>query len=138
MRFIVFSVKGIVQMGSKILLLKRSSDHKYCPRCWELPGGKIESLNFKKEFVREAKEEGGLRVSNVTYKGMLWKKSARYKTIFGWSAWHCTFFVGAVYSSQAVKLSREHSESAWFSRWHFKSLTVTPETEYALAKYIKK
>jgi|GEM_PF-2166813 len=137
MRFIVFSVKGMVSMGNKILLLKRSLDRKYCRRCWEFVGGKVETFNIKKDFIREAKEETGLKVEKVRYRGILFKRSVLYKTIFGWPAWHCIIFVAASCTSQNVKISREHMDFKWFSLWQTKTLILTPETKYALKKYVK-
>jgi 8-oxo-dGTP pyrophosphatase MutT (NUDIX family) len=138
MKLITFSVKGIVSMGNKVLLIKRSLNHKYCPGCWELPGGKIETLNFKKDFIRELKEEAGLKATRVVYRGILIRRTALYRTILGWRAWHCSFFVAAPGASQAAKLSQEHTDFGWFTPGQVKKMVITPETKYALGKYNSK
>jgi 8-oxo-dGTP pyrophosphatase MutT (NUDIX family) len=132
---IVFSVKGLVLVKNKILLLRRAPFDRYCPNYWELPGGKVKTLNFKNDFIREAEEESGLKVVKVNYRGVLFKKSALYKDIFSWPNLHCTFFVSASCIEQTIILSGEHSGFIWLKPENSKYLVLTAETKYALGKY---
>lgn len=137
MRWIVFSVKGLIlSLDRKVLLLKRSPRDRYCPAHWELPGGKMETPNFKKDFMRELREEAGLSVTaKIVFQGMLLKQSAIHKTIFGWPVWHVTFFISVDSGAKKVTLSDEHTHFGWFEAENARRLLLTPESRYALQKH---
>ncbi|MEK7160929.1 MAG: NUDIX domain-containing protein [Patescibacteria group bacterium] len=139
MRWIVFSVKGmILSKDGKILLLKRAPQDRYYSEHWEMPGGKVETWNFKNDFIREIKEEAVFLTAWIIWQGSFLRRSPIYKTFFSWPAWHCTFFVVVTCAQQAIRLSDEHTEFGWFELERVSSLVLTPETRYALERYIFK
>lgn len=51
----------------EILLLRRAITDDFCPDCWTLPGGKVESNETPEQaVVRETKEETNLNVTSTT------------------------------------------------------------------------
>ncbi len=138
MSWLVFSVKGLVwSLGGEVLMLERSLTDRYCPGHWELPGGKLESWKFKKNFRREVWEEAGLRLaSKIIFRGVLLKTSAHHRTIFGWPTWYCTIFVSAACETKEIALSYEHRTAAWLNPKRTLALgRLTPESQEALVRY---
>ena len=140
MGLIIFSAKGIILSPDKkkVLLLKRAVQDRYRPEHWELPGGKVETWNFKKEFARETWEEAGISVGNIVWLGGWLKKSVFCSGPFGWPTLHLSLFLQAKSLWSKVVLSVEHTESRWFELEGARPSPLTPETEYALKKYLRR
>jgi len=107
---IVVAVKGIIEKGNKILLLKRSDDDPIGPNTWEFPGGKIEFHETMEEALkREVFEEAGIDIAIV---------KLLYVTTFLTN--EDRKIVLAAYLCRAendgVTLSSEHKDYGWFSR----------------------
>ncbi|MDR0911175.1 MAG: NUDIX domain-containing protein [Methanobrevibacter sp.] len=57
------TVRGILKKENKILLLKRVENSKTNPKCWELPGGKVDPGEFFDDaLIREFMEETNLKI----------------------------------------------------------------------------
>jgi 8-oxo-dGTP pyrophosphatase MutT (NUDIX family) len=91
----------IVDNKNRVLLLKRSNYHKKFAGELDLPGGHLKMNEpLLKGLQREVQEETGLEINNATlYKQ---KKNKSY------------FY--ANYDSQPIKLSREHTDYAFYSK----------------------
>ena len=103
------AAKGVVRRDDgAILLIRRSPGSKVDPRCWELPGGKMDFRErLADALVREIREETGLTVSGPRP----FHVSHFVKEPF----WVTTVtFVCASFEGQ-VHLSREHDAHAWVS-----------------------
>lgn len=139
MRWIVFSVRGLVcSADGKIMLVRRSPKNRYCPGCWEVAGGKLETIDFKKNFRREIREEAGLLLNKIAFLGIWLKRSALNRIVFGWRGWQWIFFVEAVCPAQELRLSNEHTKGGWFALAQAEALDLTPETRYLLKKYARR
>jgi len=136
MSWLVLSARGLVRSpDGRVLLLKRSKKCRYCPDCWELGGGKLETFNLKNDFRREIKEEAGLSLVKVTFLGLWLKRSALVKI---WPGWILVFFVSAVCPKREIRLSNEHVAGGWFTPAEAESLLLTPESRRALEKYARR
>lgn len=139
MRWIVFSVRGLVRSADgEIMLVKRSQKSRYCPGLWEVAGGKLETFNFKNNFRREIEEEAGLLLAKIAFLGIWLKRPAFNKIVFGWRGWQLILFVEAFCPAQKIKLSDEHTEGGWFTLAQAEALDLTPETRRVLRKYARR
>ena len=90
----------LVDNKNRVLMLKRGRTAKH-PREWDLPGGHIrENESINAGLTREIKEETGLLV----------KKHLFFKKIENIS------FFFAMYDSQPIKLSYEHTNYDFFDK----------------------
>jgi 8-oxo-dGTP pyrophosphatase MutT (NUDIX family) len=90
----------LVDNKNRVLMLKRGRAAKH-PEEWDLPGGYIrENESINAGLLREIKEETGLSV----------KKYLFFKKIENIS------FFFAMYDSQPIKLSHEHTDYAFFDK----------------------
>lgn len=111
-----------VERGGRFLLLKRAR-HDTFPGLWEFPSGKIEGKESLEECARrELLEEAGLRARKLEYRGQRKRKLGETVTIVKY--FYTNSFTGK------VKISREHSDSGWFSRKEIMSMERL--SDYAL------
>lgn len=118
---------AIIDANKQVLLLKRSSQAKSRPSCWDLPGGNSEwPVNIghpsrdlhKLDIAREVWEEIGLRVSPedfsldklVYFSTYFDPKKQIYTVICGWAL---TSFIDSL---QHVSISDEHSAYQWIKQ----------------------
>ncbi len=59
---------ALYSKDKKVLICKRSSDKKFLPNVWHLPGGKVEEKeSILKSLKREVFEELRLKISDIEY-----------------------------------------------------------------------
>lgn len=103
------TVKGVIVLDDKVLLLKKVKESKDKLGFWELPGGGMEYDETPEEaMVREAYEETGLKVE-VIKPISTFHVARKHKQIIG-----IVFLCKAI--STKVKLSDEHSEYVFASQ----------------------
>ncbi len=108
------SIKGVVVVGSEILLLRNERDE------WELPGGRLEADESPEECVaREVREETGLTVrTGPILDSWLYYVAAAHKQVF-------VVTYGCEPIGAAVPLAGpEHREVALFTRGQVEWLTM--------------
>ncbi|MFH1779580.1 MAG: NUDIX hydrolase [Candidatus Micrarchaeota archaeon] len=94
----------------QVLLLRRTSKQKRSPNHWELPGGKINTIDNKEMrncLVREFLEETSLKIKPKNKIHELIEKD-HHQHYF--SVEH----EGKLSELGEIKLSRDHSEREWF------------------------
>lgn len=88
------------------LLLKRSLSSKRKPGKWDLPGGKVDSMeSFDQALLREVAEETGLTISLQHVLGAAESESPKARVAY--------LILEGRLKSGAVHLSSEHDEYAW-------------------------
>lgn len=114
--------KIAIEFEGKVLILKRSSESKSRPNCWDLPGGNSEwpeegtQSGFDlhtTDIVREIEEETGIQVnklqfseSSLVYFHTYFDADKQiYTIICGWSL--------SIASNPVITLSSEHQEFKW-------------------------
>ncbi len=97
------SVKGVVIVGGKVLLLKNERDE------WELPGGKLEPDEAPEDCCRrEILEETGLQVTvKDLIDAWLYRVAPEGNVLI--LTYGCEFAGGA-----DITISDEHSDGRWF------------------------
>ncbi len=111
--------KSLIKKNEKYLLLKRTSSSKFFPNLWDFPGGKIEPEEGAKEaLIRETKEETSLEIIPE-------KKIGDFDYTEDDILIHFQIFAVKKYTG-AVALSKDHSDSMWFSRGDFKNYDLAP------------
>ena len=126
------AVKGIIQKGDEILVLKRSAGDDHKPGAWETVGGGMDAQNSPQEALkREIREETNLEIEvgepfNVF---TFTKDSGEFKI-------GITFVCD--YISGEVILSDEHSEYKWIKPEEFKNLESIASLHDEIEKYAKK
>ena len=93
----------------KVLICQRSSDKKFLPNIWHLPGGKVEEKETILEALkREVSEELGLKISDIEYT----KITHNYVGHGNISA-RTEFFIGK--SQGEIVLNEENQDYKWIS-----------------------
>lgn len=123
------TVKGIIERGGEILVLKRSAADDHLPDVWETPGGGVDQEENPQEALRrEILEETGLIVTvgkpfNVfTFR----KDTGEFKV-------GITFL--CEYVQGEVKISEEHSEYRFIKPQEFAELPSIPSLYEEIARY---
>jgi 8-oxo-dGTP diphosphatase len=126
------AVKGIIQKGGKILVLKRSDRDEHKPGIWETPGGGIdEKINPKEALEKEILEETNLvvKIKEPFNVFSFTKDTGEYKV-------GITFLCD--YASGDLKLSNEHEEFKWIKPGKFKNLNSIKSLYDEIENYAKK
>ncbi len=112
-------VRAIIKdSDSNILILKRAPDSRSNPRCWELPGGKVEpGESFDHAMIREIKEETNLNISLRRAAGVAQQDLPHIHSI------HIIMTVEV--NSGDLKISDEHTDYRWASLEDIKSLPLS-------------
>ena len=113
---IVVAVKGIVVNKGRTLIVKRSDNDEFGADTWECVGGKIEfGEGLEAALIREIKEEVGL---DVTVEKLLY--AATFKTDPTRQVVILTYLCRS--EEADIKLSLEHSEFIWATKYQLKQL----------------
>ena len=100
-------VAGVVQFGSKVLLLKRTSTRRASADKWQPPSGFIKEKEAVEDAVlREVKEETGLD-------GEIIGVGNFFEAVDEWGKWVTMPFLISVKSDNVVIDQKEHSEAIW-------------------------
>lgn len=97
-----------VVVGNKVLCMKRSLVNPVAPNMWELPGGKVYSIETSKEAaLRELKEETGIELNQLDSLGYLTKRrNPTVETI--------ELFITRLQEVPYIKLRQEEHEAYQF------------------------
>ena len=129
---IVIGVFGIVLKRGKFLIMRRRADDTL-PRCWDLPGGKVEiGENYHEALLREVKEESNLKVEVICPVDLYNAEAVEYpKTRFFAVTYVCQF------KSGHVKLSEDHTEYVWtdLKSFHKYRKQMTPGGRQAISSF---
>jgi len=102
-----FAAKSFIVNNNKLLILKRASDDVQKPDIWEIPGGRLQlGEDPIKGLKRETKEEIGIDIEIVYPLNV-----RHFIRDDGQKITMIIFLCKAV--NEAVKLSKEHSDSEW-------------------------
>ena len=112
-------VRAIIKDSeNNILILKRAPDSRSNPRCWELPGGKVEpGESFDHAMIREIKEETNLNISLRRAMGIAQQDLPHIHSV------HVIMTVNV--DSGDLKISDEHTDYRWASLEEIKSLPLS-------------
>lgn len=126
------AVKGIIERGGKILIVRRSDRDDHHPGVWETVGGRMDhAIDPKEELIREIYEEVCLTV----------KVYEPFNT-FSFARDTGEFVVGITYLckylSGDVCLSDEHTEYQWIKPADFSLLDSTDSLKNEIEKYKKR
>lgn len=112
-------VRAIIKDSeNNILILKRAPDSRSNPRCWELPGGKVElGESFDHAMIREIKEETNLNISLRRAVGIAQQDLPHIHSV------HVIMTVEV--DSGDLKISDEHTDYRWASLEDIKSLPLS-------------
>lgn len=112
-------VRAIIKDSEdNILILKRAPDSRSNPRCWELPGGKVEpGESFDHAMIREIKEETNLNISLRKAVGIAQQDLPHIHSV------HVIMTVNV--DSGDLKISDEHTDYRWASLEEIKSLPLS-------------
>ena len=131
---IIISHTAIVNPHQEMLLLHRSPKDKVLPGFWDLPGG---AVKLKEDpvigAIREAKEECGLRITNLQL----------FASHTNWDKVKKEQFITLIFYTKnyqgKVKLDlRDHNEYAWVKKTDIKKFKVVPNLEKAIKIYAAK
>ena len=101
------TVIGIVKLGDKILLLKRTPGRHSSPNKWQPVSGFIGEREAAEDAVlREVEEETGL-------KGKIAKTGKVFEITDDWGRWVIMSFLISVNSDKVKFDPEEHSEIVW-------------------------
>lgn len=117
-------VAGFLLCDGKALILKRSSELKFFPNNYNLPGGHVEAGEDPKDaLVREFFEETGLKIKVLapyhTYSYITDDKSKHYIEI--------GYFVELDDDIKNLKLNEEHDSFEWITADDLLKLQISPE-----------
>jgi len=112
-------IRAIIKdSNDNILILKRAPDSRSNPRCWELPGGKVEpGESFDHAMIREIKEETNLNISLRRAVGIAQQDLPHIHSV------HVIMTVEV--DSGDLKISDEHTDYRWASLEEIKSLNLS-------------
>jgi 8-oxo-dGTP diphosphatase len=112
-------VRAIIKDSyNNILILKRAPNSRSNPRCWELPGGKVEpGESFDKAMIREIKEETNLDITLKRAVGIAQQDLPYIHSV------HVIMTVDV--DSGDLKISEEHTEFKWATLEEIKSLNLS-------------
>lgn len=106
-------VTAIIRRGGRYLLLKRSKQHRVQRGKWQFPEGGVEfGERPLVALKRELKEETGLNVKKAELLGL----NSFVVRVFGTDLLHIIRIVYLVSPAGKLRLSKEHSESGWFTK----------------------
>lgn len=103
-KVMVVGLVVIFNNDGKVLVVRRSNNTNWCPRCWAIVGGKIEKGEIPDEgMVREVREETGIKLDKYKI-----KKLIKDNNIIEY------LYIGKV-DNDFVELNDEHTEYKWVS-----------------------
>ena len=106
----------ITDHAGRVLILKgapRKPSDKWKPY-WDLPGGKMQSLDIRGTLVREVREEIG--IGRLSIGKLLDVSVANFKIDNGRGNLMFLIYQCKIPAGSRLKLSSEHSEFKWVSR----------------------
>ena len=122
------SVKGIISVNDKIVLLKNEREE------WELPGGKIELLETAEHcVVREIKEELNLDATiHSLIDVWMYNISGKVNVLI------VTFLCDPISIDESkIRISHEHKEVGFFEPEEIKSLKMPEGYKNSISKAVK-
>lgn len=96
---------GVVQKGSKVLIIKRATHNKYDPGRWEFVSVFVKETDIEKQAVSQVKSETGLNVKLIKV-GNVFKVEDEYGN---WLI-HPFLFMP---QNQEVKIDKDHTDYRW-------------------------
>jgi 8-oxo-dGTP pyrophosphatase MutT (NUDIX family) len=125
----------LIKNKGRYLLLKRKSNETY-GNLWELPGGKLETLEaIKTGVIREVFEETGLIVDFNINKVYINSFIAREGGHIG-STYLNLIFTDAKIIAGDIKIRNEHQKYGWFSEKDVLSLDLTDYMQMPLTELL--
>lgn len=124
----------IIDNRNSVLVLKRSSESKFSPNLWNLPGGKIENdESLKQAVIRETKEETNLEVEPENdYFSIYYYPNGKLK-----NAKTAVHAFKAKLIGGKILLDKTHTGFRWVSKNDWKNLDYTPSAEATLKELFK-
>lgn len=112
------TVRGLLKMNNKFLILKRHPNSKTNPNRWELPGGKVDhGENFDQALLREFKEETNLNVKIDDFIGAVQENFPHKKTV--------AIVMNIEFISGSIQISNEHVDWKWSSIDELENLNIS-------------
>jgi len=123
------AVNALIRKNNKVLLGKRSSESKFFPNYWCIPGGKV---NKGEELIvavkREIREETGLNINIVK----LLEVSKRFHK----NHFDVLFDFEGIPTNLKLKVTEKLIELKWFSKREIKKIKLTQRDRKILEKYL--
>ncbi|MFH1770137.1 MAG: NUDIX hydrolase [archaeon] len=111
--------KCLIKDKEKYLLIKREPNSKFFPNKWDFPGGKSKLLETDAACgIREAKEETNLDIVS--------DKIVKKIIIFALGIPFRIRILSVKSYSGDIKLSKDHTEFAWFTKKEMKDIDLSP------------